>query len=564
MANQIPVRIRNYYIKGNYTESTDTMVVSNKISQIIYGTGALSKDHYAILCSASNIDALIASPFAMYIEEQNNAQCPILVNKNGENKLDATVYNKLLTWGENEQFKKIYIVGSSELIPDSCIGKSDSMTKTGNIYKRKSSGTFDTNELLNYTPEVERIYGGTRYETAIKIAKKMGNPTYLFFANGQEYIDAYSICAAACYLKSPLLLLPNDYSKDKTEQPYQTITNYFEFLSSKNSVKKIFIAGGNQRNAYEVEIAVREALKLTMPNSVERVAGQNRYDTSLSIAKEFNDFLSKPSEEIYSRTSLDNNQTNCSKIILIDGDDDTNDCPTVPILAAKKLRCPIIVNSYQLKHKLIEGYMNNAKTKIYRDSGKTDEIVLDSSDNKNYYVFKDLTNGAETLYYTWDNSQFTVLGVQKVPNIYRGYSKIVGQEGGVDIYNFYKDKNKTELICLDDTYTMADLYIDSLSNVAFEAKSDAVVSLGNPIPLIKNDEASRRISIKPQHRYYNIMSYLQIKRPQLIYCFSEHSIGKNTASESGKSFENFVKFYNGTLKIDGDNQNYDIVYPSVT
>ena len=49
------------------------------------------------------------------------------------------------------------------------------------------------------------------------------------------------------------------------------------------------------------------------------------------------------------------------------------------------------------------------------------------------------------------------------------------------------------------------------------------------------------------------MSYLQIKRPQLIYCFSEHSIGKNTASESGKSFENFVKFYNGTLKIDGDN-----------
>lgn len=55
--------------------------------------------------------------------------------------------------------------------------------------------------------------------------------------------------------------------------------------------------------------------------------------------------------------------------------------------------------------------MNNAKTKIYRDSEKTDEIVLDSSDNKNYYVFKDLTNGAETIYYTWNNSQFTVLGV---------------------------------------------------------------------------------------------------------------------------------------------------------
>lgn len=73
MADQIPVRIRNYYIKGNYTESTDTMIVSNKVSQIIYGTGALSKDHYAILCSTSNIDALIASPFAMYIEEQNNA-----------------------------------------------------------------------------------------------------------------------------------------------------------------------------------------------------------------------------------------------------------------------------------------------------------------------------------------------------------------------------------------------------------------------------------------------------------------------------------------------------------
>lgn len=564
MANQIPVRIRNYYIKGNYTESTDTMVVSNKISQIIYGTGALSKDHYAILCSASDIDALIASPFAMYIEKQNNAQCPILVNKNSENKLDATVYNKLLTWGENKQFKKIYIVGSSELIPDSCIGKSDSMTKTGNIYTRKSSGTFDTNELLNYTPEVERIYGDTRYETAIKIAKKMGNPTYLFFANGQEYIDAYSICAAACYLKSPLLLLPNDYSKDKTEEPYRTITNYFEFLSSKNSIKKIFIAGGNQRNAYEVEIAVHEALKLTMPNSVERVAGQDRYDTSLSIAKEFNDFLSKPNEEIYSRASLDNNQTNCSKIILIDGDDDTNDCPTVPVLAAKKLRCPIIVNSYQLKHKLIEGYMNNAKTKIYRDSEKTDEIILDSSDNKNYYVFKDLTDGAETIYYTWDNSQFTVLAVQKVPNIYRGYSKKVGREEGVNIYNFYKDKNKTELICLDDTYTMVDLYIDSLTNMAFEIKPHAIISAGDPIPLIKNDEASRRISIKPQHRYYNIMSYLQIKRPQLIYCFSEHSIGKNTASESGKSFENFVKFYNGTLKIDGDNQNYDILYPSVT
>ena len=100
---------------------------------------------------------------------------------------------------------------------------------------------------------------------------------------------------------------------------------------------------------------------------------------------------------------------------------------------------------------------------------------------------------------------------------------------------------------------MVDLYVDSLRNMAFEIKPNAIISSGDPIPLIKNDEASRRISIKPQHRYYNIMSYLQIKRPQLIYCFSEHSIGKNTASESGKSFENFVKFYNGTLKIDGDN-----------
>ena len=429
MADQIPVRIYNYYPVAGENEQLETIKITINIAKKIYGN-TLSDNtektkHFLIVAPANNVDALATCPFATYLENIYNADCPVLVTQTATQASSLTqIVSALIAskaTDDNNLFDVIYIIGGSGTLPDSLIGKSATMDKNYMTYTRKEGmryNNYEEGELLKYTTKVQRLSGydvagsahDNRYTTSIKIAQNFSKPKYLFFCNGAEPIDAYSLVTAAAYTRNPLLYL-KDYTGtfNETEDVEMVkLKEYLISLKNQHCVKKIFIAGGSQRNFNEIEEYVKTTLGLTAPNSVERIAGQKRQDTSLSISKEFNDFFTKDTEQLWTtRAQLIEHIQQASTLIITGASDATNDAPTSPMLAVY-YKCPLIINAFS----------------------------------------------------------------------------IVG------------------------------------SNPKY---------------------------IKPEHRYYNIMSYLQMKRPQVIFIFSDYGINNLKTSDSGKEFQNLVKFYNGTL-----------------
>ena len=562
MGTNIAVKIQNYNTAriGDDTVYTIQIVKSIMAGKLYPDINNKSKK-YLIICGDSDIDAILACPFAMYMEKLHNANCPILLTKSGNQFLFKSISDLLdnrWSTSNDDLFKEIYVIGGDSAIPDNCIGfKNVNMTVNGDTYERKSGKTRDDYvkpnaqededkyQLLRYTEKVIRIHGRDRYRTSYKLASTMSNPSpnYLFFCSGKNFVDGYSIATAASYLRCPLLLLPENYNEDTKTQGAinQALTNFLELDNIQSSVKKVFIAGGSQSNFIEAEEAIRSELGLVMPNSVERIAGQDRYDTSLSIAKEFKDFLESPNPYPYPRNQILPNEMECSKLIIIGGSSDVINCPIAPVFAVK-YKCPLIVNNYLLKPRLIKGYLNN--NKFYRDSAHTSEITIgDATDTKFYAVFKDEHQSDK--YYRYQRSQFEELS--GYPTINSGY------KNGNNFYQ-YCDKTTdppsyTDLI----TPNHLDYYIDlPTTSIYYYDDNNQYVVYGQ-----------YRIDTSPAPRTYNIMSYLQIKRPQLIYCFTDYAVEKDINSFSGQQFENLVQFYNGEIKISGQTD-YDINIISLT
>ena len=550
----IAVKMRNYYNKGVNDEAIESILTSNWLMKNkIYPS--ISDKKSAIICSSSDVDALISGPFAMYIENKTEGmKCPVILTKSAATPLRQETYACLSSWAtdEDDLFDIIYIIGGTGVIPDSCIGDAAKYTKTGNTYERRngySYSNFAQGEALRYTKKVIRIFGNDRRYTSYAIASQIPNPTYLFFCDGDEYIDAYSIATAACYLHCPLIFLPKGYKYHSDPSEYEAIeTALNTYLASvKGSVKKVFIAGGGQRNFIEAEEAVRKQLGLTMPNSVERVAGQNRYQTSYTIAKEFKDFLNNVHESPYARDQLNNKENLCSRLIMVGGNDNSNDCPVAPILAVK-YKCPLIIDNLQVKVKVTRGFIND--NKLYRtrtgSSGSyiySNQITITSKMTKG--IFKNLGDGK---YYIYSGGTFSLrdaINPSREPKVTYGY------KNGSNFYTIRTGKGTT-----DDPYQYSgqispynlDIYIDIPKDDPYQYKNNSYNKIsGNDLESLDTIGGART---------YNIMSYLQIKRPQWVYCFTNYSIDNNINTASGQHFENQARFYNGTIYDTGDE--YDI------
>ncbi|MDQ0482675.1 SpoIID/LytB domain protein [Alkalihalobacillus hemicentroti] len=190
-----------------------------------------------------SVDALTGSVLA----KKHNA--PLLLTNSKE--LPSVVEAEL----DRLKPEKVYILGGPAAISEK-------------VYNQLSA--------KSYIAKIDRISGDNRYETSVAVANEIGNSNQVFVTTGDgKSPDALSIASYAASKQIPIILTSKEKLSDDTA----------DYMTASNPVKTTIIGGENA-----VSNVVRD--QLATSSTVDRVAGANRYETSLKIAQTF-DFENK-------------------------------------------------------------------------------------------------------------------------------------------------------------------------------------------------------------------------------------------------------------------------------
>ena len=129
--------------------------------------------------------------------------------------------------------------------------------------------TFTT---MLFEPEVYRISGKDRYETAVNVAYEgwqYSGANEILLATGTDFPDALAAAPLGYYLDAPILLTKNNSLPDSVIQAIRDL-----------DVEKVTIIGGTGAVSQGIEAYLKNTLGL----KVERISGSTRYDTAVKIA----------------------------------------------------------------------------------------------------------------------------------------------------------------------------------------------------------------------------------------------------------------------------------------
>jgi putative cell wall-binding protein len=154
------------------------------------------------------------------------------------------------------------------------------LDKSGTVYLIGGLGAigqdFETrlNNLGFY--KIVRIAGADRYETSDQIARSLTQTvtSTVVLSSGESYPDALSIAGFAAQKGWPILLTPHNALPG----------NVVDYLLEKKPVK-IYLTGGA---GVISENIVNEIAVLLPEVTIERLAGQDRFETNIAIARKFN------------------------------------------------------------------------------------------------------------------------------------------------------------------------------------------------------------------------------------------------------------------------------------
>lgn len=197
-----------------------------------------SKSEFVVLVSGENeADGLSGGVLASLLN------APVLLTS--KNSLPTVIENRIKSLGT----KNIYILGGENAVSKNVENKVKSL---GNI-------------------KVQRLAGRNRFDTAGKVAditknmKGVSDKRYVAIANGYNWPDSLAASGYLANFKIPLLLTDSkSMSKESTEFIDQNLISRGLIIGGKNSVPDYIIPRGISK---------------------ARMSGKNRYDTSLSIAK---------------------------------------------------------------------------------------------------------------------------------------------------------------------------------------------------------------------------------------------------------------------------------------
>lgn len=266
----------------NRIYGSDRYKTSAKVAEEGWNTS-----QYAVIASGENFpDSLSAVTLAKKYD------APILLTN--QNYLNSDTREQL----KRMNVKNVFIIGGSNSINYSV-----------------------ENSIKSMGISTERLGGKDRYETSIKIANKLGNPSSIFLVASDHYTDALSVGPIAAKKGFPILLVPKNYTPDSIK----------EYVKGKK-FNKVYVVGDSNLISDNV---VREFENVVQDyaSNIERTPGNNKdakgndfYERNLNLVAQFE------------------NELNLYKDIYITSGANFPDALSVSALAAKKESPIIIVN----------------------------------------------------------------------------------------------------------------------------------------------------------------------------------------------------------------------------
>ena len=185
-------------------------------------------------------DALVAAPLSHQLD------APILLTPAGG--VDAKVLQEIKRLGA----KKVILLGGTVALTQKV---EDDILKAG-------------------LDKPERIYGNDQFETAQKVAERVGAKEQVILVSGDQFPDALSISAYAGATETPILLTSAKKMPEATRQELNR-------LQKKGDLRTIVVGGE----------AVVSSTTLSSLNNVERISGNDRYETAANVYEFAQDVL---------------------------------------------------------------------------------------------------------------------------------------------------------------------------------------------------------------------------------------------------------------------------------
>lgn len=215
-------------------DGKDRYETSAKISKALFSTA----DNAVIVSGEAHADAVVASSLAGYLK------APVLLSKS--NYLPDVIQSEL----KRLNVKKAFIVGGSGVIADSVAAK------------LKSLGI-----------SVYRLAGRDRFETSVEVGKYLSSQYGLnrvFLVNGYNFADAIGVSNLSGAIGSPILFTGTNYCP-------KVVLQFIKELESNGVINAVIVVGGPS--------VVSDSVLRMFRNS-KRIAGKDRYETSVLVQKE--------------------------------------------------------------------------------------------------------------------------------------------------------------------------------------------------------------------------------------------------------------------------------------
>lgn len=176
----------------------------------------------------------------------------------------------------------VILVGSTQADQDKVLAYlKENLESTGTVYILGGTGVVSTamEDRIQHAgfKQIKRLDGKNRYETSLKIAEELDikEDTSVIIVSGETYPDALAISSIAASNQFPVLLTK------KNELP-EVLKNKLKEINP----GKVFIIGLEGAVSQNIESQIAQTINIE-PYDIVRVGGQDRYQTSVEIAKKF-------------------------------------------------------------------------------------------------------------------------------------------------------------------------------------------------------------------------------------------------------------------------------------